>query len=518
MNLNSENLKPESLEWAKLHIDRFGDTDLLPFPFEYKAIGASWPKVKGKLLSTDLATWETGALRHFLVPKPTGGFRVTTQLDPLDALLYTAIVYEIAEEIERSRPKQDLRVACSYRVELKPDGQLFRRETGWTDFDAKSKELVFSADCHYVVNADISDFYNQISHHRVENALESAGISQNLSRTVERLLGCWTAGQSRGIPVGPHASIILAEACLTDVDKFLLSNGFNFTRYVDDFRIFCASLKEAQKALHELSAYLYRSHRLALQGGKTRIQTVERFIEDLEDPAKLEETAKSTRLAALLEEASADSLYSSTETVMEDEVELDVAREALVELFNFSLAQEPLRLGLTRYVLKRAAYLRIAALQEPILDNLERLGPVLPEIVRYLTKIPTKHLHPNAANRMLWLISSSPVDFMPFVREWVAYFFSQIDETTCTTKAFALFDRDPESGARRCALLVRKLQDTSWPRNRKEIWRNYGPWDRRAVILSASALPSDERKHWLKNPAKSDDLLDYCQAIAAASF
>jgi hypothetical protein len=33
-----ETLKRESLEWARRHIERYGDSDMLPRPFEYEAI------------------------------------------------------------------------------------------------------------------------------------------------------------------------------------------------------------------------------------------------------------------------------------------------------------------------------------------------------------------------------------------------------------------------------------------------------------------------------------------------
>jgi hypothetical protein len=94
-------LKDESLEWALTHLEKFGDTDLLPVPFEYEAIRADWPAIRRLLSERDLTQPLPGGHVRFLVPKPEGAFRVVTRLDPLDAILYTAAVYECAETIEK---------------------------------------------------------------------------------------------------------------------------------------------------------------------------------------------------------------------------------------------------------------------------------------------------------------------------------------------------------------------------------------------------------------------------------
>ena len=46
---------------------------------------------------------------------------------------------------------------------------------------------------------------------------------------------------SYGIPTGPIASNLLAEALLHKVDEYLLSYGFRFIRFIDDYYFFCSS-------------------------------------------------------------------------------------------------------------------------------------------------------------------------------------------------------------------------------------------------------------------------------------
>jgi hypothetical protein len=89
-------LNPDSLDWALNHVETHGDTDILPLPFEYDAIRHSWLSgLRQFLAETDVTQWETRPFRRCLSPKHKFGFRVSTQLDPLDTLLFRALVYEI---------------------------------------------------------------------------------------------------------------------------------------------------------------------------------------------------------------------------------------------------------------------------------------------------------------------------------------------------------------------------------------------------------------------------------------
>jgi len=86
-----------------------------------------------------------------------------TQLDPVDTILYTAMLYESADLIESKRVAKDLRVACSYRVTMDSHGRFFAGEdTGWTDFTAHSEELANDWEHSYVALADISDLFANI--------------------------------------------------------------------------------------------------------------------------------------------------------------------------------------------------------------------------------------------------------------------------------------------------------------------------------------------------------------------
>ena len=65
----------------------------------------------------------------------------------------------------------------------------------------------------------------------------------------------------KGIPVGPAFSIILAELTLNDLDRKVISNGYEFVRWVDDYFIFAKSYKELKILLLDMSAFLYGTQR-----------------------------------------------------------------------------------------------------------------------------------------------------------------------------------------------------------------------------------------------------------------
>lgn len=515
-----DQLNPESLDWALTHISRFGDTDIFPVPFEYDAIRHGWNRIKDELGRRDIATYECRSLRRLMVPKPEGGYRVAIQLDPLDTLTYTALIYEAAELIEKQRIPLDRKVACSYRVQIDAKGQLFRARNGWDYFHGRSQELAESGKYAYVLIADIADFYNQISHHRVRNALEVAGVSSDRAKNFEQFLMNLTGGQSRGIPVGPSASILLAEACLSDVDMFLLRTGYVHTRYVDDFRVFCANRRDAYHALHDLCEYLYTAHRLALQSAKTGPMPIDDFLKvELLDPERLEARTKAEKLNELILMLSDYVGYGDSTEVDLPPAELEeMVRENLVELFDACLARDPLHLGFARYLLRRARTLRTAVLQGRVLGNLDILAPVMRDVARYLVKTIQAKSATKVGEALIHFIETSDLAFIPFVRLWIVHVlteklaleFEQPAREICETTRNQL-------GIRPFALLARQLDYLDWVRAQKETWQNNGPWDRRAVIWAAAVLSPDERKHWLVRVKNAGDFLDNAVAKAALS-
>ncbi len=96
-------LQANSLNWALEHALKYGDTDVFPLPFEYEAIRHDWTNLRTWLEGQNILEWQVRPHRTLLSPKAKHGFRVITQLDPLDFLIFAATIKEIASDIEASR-------------------------------------------------------------------------------------------------------------------------------------------------------------------------------------------------------------------------------------------------------------------------------------------------------------------------------------------------------------------------------------------------------------------------------
>lgn len=485
----------DSLDWAAEHIRRHGDTDIFPVPFEYDVLWEQWDHFGARLAKENFAQAELRPLLTLPVPKTTFGFRVSQQLDPLDALLYAAIVHEMGSSIESARLSAD--IACSYRFAPTPQGDFYPRDNGWSAYTRRSRELADEHD--HVLYLDLSDFYNQIYHHRIGGALETSGIPSPRAANVEKFLGRFTAKQSRGIPVGPSASHLLAEASLSDVDSFLEQSDLPFVRYVDDFRIFAHSTPDLLRVLEDLTRVLSANHGLALQTGKVTIESTTDFMsKNLNDPGREFNADLDERLRGLAEDFGQQTGYTnvSVDEIPEADVSEELA-EFLAESFEAVLKDTPVKLGTIRFLLREARTRRNDGLYQGIRENMAPLVPIMGDISRYLRSIaPTGDTA--LADRLFAAVSSSDYASSAYVALWLSDLLVSRPDLAPFTKAMA-FAKEHEHvlGLRPQALLAKAYGQVHWVRSRKNDIANLKPTDRRALIWASSILPASERYAWL---------------------
>jgi hypothetical protein len=58
------NVAKNSLDWALTHAEHYGDTDVFPKPFEFKAIKFKWNTLRASLVKQDLDTRPVRAIRR----------------------------------------------------------------------------------------------------------------------------------------------------------------------------------------------------------------------------------------------------------------------------------------------------------------------------------------------------------------------------------------------------------------------------------------------------------------------
>ncbi|MFL5339140.1 MAG: RNA-directed DNA polymerase [Gemmataceae bacterium] len=423
-------VKRSSLDWALLHAEKYGDTDVYPLPFEFSALRHDWTRVAQQLVRQDLHNSEVRPHRRFLSPKARHGFRIVTQLDPIDFLLFTATIREIGSTIEASRVDCAQEVVFSYRFTPLSDGQIFDPMVGFGAFQQSTRAFLDeNLNVTHVVVTDIADFYARIYHHRLENALQACGVGDNETKVIMRCLHGWNGSESYGIPVGAAASRVLAEATLIDVDEALLAQQSQFKQFNDDYRIFCTSYTDAYRSLAFLADVLFKAHGLTLQGQKTAILTrddfTERYLRTFEDRtlnhlgAHFHEFLDSLGLANPYEPI----VYS----------ELKPSQQAAVDQLNLAgVFREEIRSdagpdhGLLKFVLARLGQLGDPCVANEALDKIEELHPILPEIVEYLRLVGpalSESERSGLGRRMLDLLGKSVASCLEFDRGWILSLF-----------------------------------------------------------------------------------------------
>jgi hypothetical protein len=194
--------------------------------------------------------------------------RTLTVLHPAIANRYAALVAAVAPDVEAglARSVAANRVAaCSVDP---PSLRLVPWAVERRTFASALRELSRTEPC--LVFADVRECYPRIRPGVVEGSLRALGCSSAVARAVRTFLVSLAQCGVRGLPVGPEASAVLANAVLAGVDEGLSAAGFRHLRWVDDIVVGATGPLGAARALDLLRARL-RALRLELNDRKTRI-------------------------------------------------------------------------------------------------------------------------------------------------------------------------------------------------------------------------------------------------------
>jgi hypothetical protein len=104
----------------------------------------------------------------------------------------------------------------------------------------------------------------------VYNTVVVGATDSSVRFLIEGFLIRWTHESRRGIPQGPWASSYLGNVYLDQIDKGLIQSGYRFARFMDDFRIFCKTPRDARRAVLSLTE-LARELGLSIQSAKTHV-------------------------------------------------------------------------------------------------------------------------------------------------------------------------------------------------------------------------------------------------------
>jgi Reverse transcriptase (RNA-dependent DNA polymerase) len=188
-------------------------------------------------------------IQSFLGPKPRGGWRTFAILSPRDEWTWTALAGRVAHILER---RLDPRVAANRTVAV---------TDGWRLEDlaaARRRARGVAPTRGLLLRTDVEDFYGSITPPILVRALADLGVTRQDSRLAGRMIEGWTESGSRGLPIGPVGSAVLANAVLTSVDSGLSS--LHFARWVDDYLIAVTSERAMAGILDWLDTSLDQLH------------------------------------------------------------------------------------------------------------------------------------------------------------------------------------------------------------------------------------------------------------------
>ena len=507
-------LRNESLDWSLANIEKDGDTDIFPVPFEYKAIRYCWDEsVRPYLRNINLLEWNIKPFRRALTPKHRFGFRVATQLDPLDTIIFNSLIYEIGNDIELFRLPKEKRISFSNRFLPNNDGQMFDPEYNWKSFQDWNLELCDSGKYNYVIVADIADFYSRIYSHPLENALSECTNKSNHVRKIISMIKDWNCSISYGIPIGPNGPRLLAELAIDDIDRGLISEGYTHCRYVDDFRFFCETEVDAYKQLAYFANMLFENHGLTLQQHKTKILKIEHFREKyLKSDDDKEIDNLSEKFDKILDDIGIDNFY---EFIDYDELDIEIQMEIdelnLIDLLEEQIEEEQIDSKAVAFILNRLGQVNNPDALDIIIDNIDKLYTVFKNIFIYLNKLTclTKEQKSDYGEELLSLLDTSIVGHLEYHRAWLFDLFSKDQEWNNTEKYVNLYNQHPDEFSRRKMILaLGKSGSNHWFKTYKRNIHSLSPWLKRAFLSGASCLPGDEATHWYRSISGSLDFLE----------
>ncbi|MER8420126.1 RNA-directed DNA polymerase, partial [Mesorhizobium sp. M1329] len=288
-----------SVRRAINHLGSFGDTDLFPRLPEMRCFLERPGTIAKDCENLNIGQYMPVGVVETLTPKSWLGFRIAHQLTASDNVIYLAGLLDCAPYLESARLPKDENEAFAYRFSEGESLRIFEPARGYHQWLAhlsglSGPENPFAEDRPAIVT-DISDFYQRIYFHRIENVLQDAGCPKGPSDLVKKIIKTTRARQSYGLPVGSTASRLLAECLLNDTDMLLKNMGVKFTRYVDDFRIAVPAGMEAHSILCRLAEHLMVTEGLSLNVTKTKLTTVKEMersskarLQDVFEPPRVD--------------------------------------------------------------------------------------------------------------------------------------------------------------------------------------------------------------------------------------
>jgi len=202
-----------------------------------------------------------------VAPKPGGGVRHLVALERPDDMAFARSVARAAPAIRAALGQESFanRVATW-------DGTRGPGLEPWTLARQRWAGAVrrLGVEARFAVVTDAHECYGSIAPAAMVDRLRALGVPEACVQEIGSWLRVFRDAGVEGLPVGPEASAVLADAVLSAGDDAIRATGAAHVRWVDDVVIFAADIRTRTAALDALRR-AWGSLGLRLHDGKTAL-------------------------------------------------------------------------------------------------------------------------------------------------------------------------------------------------------------------------------------------------------
>jgi hypothetical protein len=330
--------------------------------------------------------------------------------------------------------------------------------------------------------------------HRIENTLDAATASKGVKRFVEKLIKQVRSKQLYGIPVGCTASRIIAESVLADSDNALADEQIEFTRFVDDYRIFVKQGQAPYSILAFLADQLAASEGLSLNAQKTKLYSLEKFKEHIE--AQLGDAFDDAEKEAI--QALSQAFYFDEEIVPAEEDIAKLRAMNLLELLEAELEEEVWDFGKIKAIFRALRLAPDPDSMEVIVSKFELFLPFMKELVLYLDELFRNHNPELGAlrDKVLDQIGRGAASSVPTIRVWLLELFVR-DILNISAKELNELKAQETLDNRQIDLIRGMNGEVNYFRRQKTKFDERNLFEKSAFMLGATCLPKDEFETWV---------------------
>lgn len=245
------------------------------------------------------------------VPKPGFTTRPAALLSFPDKIIYEALVSSIKTKVEKKL------ISNAYVMWPRADYVPKR----WGEFE---RAPIGSGEA-YIVNIDITAFYDSIEHSILENKIVEIIGDDSIAKSISKLLST-IMGSNRGLPQGLLPSDTLATLYLQPLDSAMLRSGFNYWRHGDDVRMTANNISLARKSIAIAEVEL-RKIGLVLNSSKCTIKKADQYDSHLLETSKEYEVIKNKLYKDKVDGLSADTgalQEAMSEAQLDDQMKWDL--------------------------------------------------------------------------------------------------------------------------------------------------------------------------------------------------